>query len=49
MVFFIGQAIDITDLINAQEALARSKERFRLLSENGADVVTQIAPDGTMR
>lgn len=47
--FFIGQAIDITDLVNAQQALARSEERFRLLSENTADVVIQVAPDGTLR
>lgn len=47
--FFIGQAIDITDQINAQQALERSEERFRLLSVNAADVVIQIAPDGTLR
>ncbi|CAK6688251.1 diguanylate cyclase [Synechococcus sp. CCY9201] len=47
--FFIGQAIDITDQINAQQDLVRSEERFRLLSENAADVVIQIAPNGTLR
>jgi diguanylate cyclase (GGDEF)-like protein/PAS domain S-box-containing protein len=47
--FFIGQAIDITDQIAAQEALARSEEHFRLLSENSSDVVIQIAADGTLR
>lgn len=41
-------ARDITDSLAAQEALAASEGRYRLLAENASDVVAQSAPDGTI-
>lgn len=43
-----GALQDVTDLHKAQEAVARSEERHRLLAEHAADIVWAMAPDGTI-
>ena len=37
---------DLTEQVQAQRALAKSEERYRLVAENAADVVVQTSPDG---
>jgi PAS domain S-box-containing protein len=37
---------DLTEQVQAQRALAKSEERYRLVAENAADVVVQMSPDG---
>ena len=39
---------DVTELRAARTALTASEQHYRLLAEDATDVVTRIAPDGTM-
>ena len=42
LAFVIAQFNDVTDMVEAESALARSELRYRLLAENSSDVVLQI-------
>jgi diguanylate cyclase (GGDEF)-like protein/PAS domain S-box-containing protein len=46
--FNVAQILDITQVVAAQDALAASEERYRLLAENASDVVTLVNTDGTL-
>lgn len=43
-----GVALDITDQVNAEEALRRNELRFRTLLEGGGDVISLYGPDGRL-
>lgn len=45
---FLSQIVNVTDLVKANERLAESEERFRLLAENSTDVVI-LSSEGVMR
>jgi len=40
---------DLTDLVAAQEDVARSESRYRLLADNANDIITVFDLDGTIR
>ncbi|MFA5269017.1 MAG: PAS domain S-box protein [Methanoregula sp.] len=44
---FIGVMIDITDRINAEEALRESEQRFRAIVEDQTELVWRSSPDRT--
>ncbi len=44
----LSMLTDITDRREAQEALRRQEEYYRSLFENAMDIITLIAPDGTI-
>jgi PAS domain S-box-containing protein len=46
---WIGTCTDITDRKLAEEALRRSEEYFRLITENSLDLVSILETDGTVR
>lgn len=39
--FFVSQVVDMTDLVEAREALARSELHYRLLAEHSSDVIVR--------
>ena len=41
-----GTCQDVTELRRAEEALEASEEKYRILAERSADLITQQAPDG---
>ncbi len=43
---YIGTAVDVTDLVRAQEALARAGSDFRRIFDNAAEGMYQSSPDG---
>jgi diguanylate cyclase (GGDEF)-like protein/PAS domain S-box-containing protein len=44
-----GIAKDVTERKQAEQALARSEERFRALVQNGAELISVVDLDGTIR
>lgn len=44
----VGNIRDVNEEVAAQEALAQSEQRYRVLAENIADVVSTGLPDGTI-
>jgi PAS domain S-box-containing protein len=45
----VVNARDVTERKRAEEALRRSEEHFRAVTENASDLVTILEPDGVMR
>ncbi len=45
----IGTITDVTPYKETERALEASEARFRVLAENGLDLVSVVAPDGTIR
>lgn len=45
----VGVTTDITETVEAREALARSEERYRLVAENAADAVCYVDEAGLVR
>ena len=43
--YFVTQIDDVTEAVQAQEALLRSEAQFRLLAENASDVVFRTTPE----
>jgi len=43
---FIGTNVDVTDMVRAQEALARASKDFRRIFDNAAEGVYQSTPEG---
>lgn len=46
--YFVSQIIDITDSVDAREALASSEEHYRLMAENSSDVVFRSTVNGCL-
>ncbi len=46
---FVGQVVDVTDAVRAQELVAASEESYRLLAENASDVVSRSDAEGIIR
>lgn len=44
----IAIAVDVTERVRMQDALRLSEERFRALTENGSDVISVVARDGSI-
>jgi PAS domain S-box-containing protein len=44
----VGAQTDVTDMLEAEEALRRSEADYRMLAENGTDIIMRIAADGTI-
>ncbi|MGI8866175.1 MAG: sensor domain-containing protein [Rubrobacteraceae bacterium] len=44
-----GVWMDVTERKRAEEALGKSEERFRALTQNSSDIVTLLGTDGTVR
>ena len=45
----VGVSMDVTERKRAAEALGKSEERFRALTQNSSDIVTLLGTDGTVR
>lgn len=43
----IAQIIDVTGQVQAERALARAEERYRLVADHASDVIFLVGPDGT--
>ncbi len=46
--YFISQIVDITSMVEAQNALTRSEEHYRMMAENSSDVVFRSSPTGIL-
>ncbi len=46
---YLGVASDITERKQAEQALRNAEETFRTLLQESSDIVTILAPDGTMK
>ncbi|MCA1739205.1 MAG: EAL domain-containing protein [Actinobacteria bacterium] len=44
----VGVSMDVTERKRAAEALGKSEERFRALTQNSSDIVTLLGTDGTV-
>jgi diguanylate cyclase (GGDEF)-like protein/PAS domain S-box-containing protein len=46
--YWQGVFVDVTERKQAEEALRKSGERFRALTQNASDLLTLLSPDGTI-
>lgn len=46
--YFVSQIVDVTELLQSRQALARSEEHYRLLAENTADIVAKVGEAGVL-
>jgi diguanylate cyclase (GGDEF)-like protein/PAS domain S-box-containing protein len=46
--YFVGQIVDVTELIHSRDELTASTQRYRMLAEHTSDIVMQLASDGTI-